>query len=340
MILSRRSLIGLLVTLAFLVLVFRRVDLSEVWAVFRGTAYWLLVPAVAVYFAAFWLRALRWRLLLSPLGQVSVGRAYWVAAIGYAANNVLPLRLGELLRSYLLRRRPGMSATGVLATIAVERVLDGLTLLSWLTPILLMKTASGELSTTLRLVLQGSAVLFGGVALVVTGVVLFPRLALRAAGALARPLPPRWAARGLGLASAFVDGFGALRRGRLLPAFFLLSQGIWAGEAVLYYLVARAAGVDASLAALGVAVAASNLATSVPSSSGGVGPFELLVKEGLVLFGIAPSLAAAYAILVHVTLLVPVTAIGFAFLLAEGVSLREAVHLPSLPLASGDEAKG
>lgn len=338
---SRRVWIGLLVTVGFLALVFRRVELGELRAAFLGAAYWLLVPAVAVYFLAFWLRALRWRLLLSSVGPVGVGRAYWVATIGYAVNNVLPLRVGELVRSYLLRRRPGVSATGALATIAVERVLDGLTLLSWLAPILLLKAAGGEASVVLRLVLQGSALLFGGVALTLAGVVLFPSRALRALEALLRPLPGRWTSSALGMARALVDGFAVLRRGRLLLALLLLSQGIWVGEAILYLFVAGAVGLDASLVALGAAVAASNLATSIPSSSGGIGPFELLAKESLVLFGVAPSLALAYALLVHATLVVPVTALGFAFLLAEGVSLREAVRTPSSPAASaGEERKG
>lgn len=330
MIKSRRTWIAILFTLVFLGLAFRRVDFAEVGSALRSAAYWLLVPAVAIYFAAFWLRALRWRLLLSPLGDVSVGRTYWVATIGYAANNVLPLRLGEILRAYLLRRKPGIRATATLATIAVERVLDGLTLLSWLVPILLFASTAQALPTAFRVTLQGSALMFGGLAIGLVGVVLFPKLALRVLGLLLRPLPARFSTPALSLAEAFASGFAVLRRGRLLVPLALLSQGIWLGESVLYLFVAWALDLPLSFAALGAAVAASNLATSVPSSSGGIGPFELLARESLVLFGVGTSIAATYAILVHATLLIPVTVAGFLLLLIEGVSLKEALRLPNL----------
>jgi uncharacterized membrane protein YbhN (UPF0104 family) len=116
----------------------------------------------------------------------------------------------------------------------------------------------------------------------------------------------------------------------MFPAYIVLSNGIWAGEAVLYLLVARALGMDASLVTILAAVAASNLATSIPSSSGAIGPFELLAKETVILSGVTASLATAYAILVHATLLIPVTVVGGVFLLMEGVSLKEAVRLPRL----------
>ena len=81
MIASRRMWTGLLLTLAFLWLVLRQVDVRDIGAALQGANYWLLLPAGLIYFGAFWLRALRWRVLLSPLGSVSVGRAYWVATI-------------------------------------------------------------------------------------------------------------------------------------------------------------------------------------------------------------------------------------------------------------------
>jgi uncharacterized protein (TIRG00374 family) len=328
--LSRRTLFGLLVSVVFLALAFWRVDFGDLWANLRSANYGLLLLAVGVYFAAFWFRAFRWRLLLSPLGDVSVKRTYWVATIGYAANNVLPLRLGEFLRAFLLRRDPGISATASLATIAVERVLDGLTLISWLGVSFFFLASAWEVSDTMRFVFQLAALLFGGAALGLIAVVLLPDLALRLITLLLRPLPDHLAEAIQGIATTFIGALAILRHGRLLPAIILLSNAIWVGEGVLYYLVAQALSIDLPLMALAAAVAASNLATSIPSSSGGIGPFELLAKETLVLAGVAPSLAAAYAILVHVTLWLPVTIVGGALLFVEGVSLREAIRFPRM----------
>lgn len=327
---ARRALLGIGVTVVFLGVVFWRVDLGEVWATLRGANYLLLVPAVAVYFAAFWLRAWRWQLLLAHLGPVTVGRSYWVATIGYAANNLLPLRMGEFLRVFLLRKRPGISATSSLATIAVERVLDGLTLLIWLGVILFAMASTWSISPSMTLVFQGTAFLFGIAGLGFVLALLAPGRTLRVLGFFLRPLPNSWASLLMSLAQSFLTGLEGLRRGRMLPAYVLLSNGIWAGEAVLYFLVAEALGIQVSTVVLLAAVAASNLATSIPSSSGAVGPFELLAKETLVLSGIGASVATAYALLVHATLLVPVSIVGVLFLVAEGVSVREAVRMPRL----------
>ena len=94
-----------------------------------GANYLFLIPAVAVYFVGVWFRALRWQFLLNPLRYFPVKRLYPVVVIGYAANNLLPMRLGELVRSYYLARQENFSASSALGSVAVERVFDGLTLI-------------------------------------------------------------------------------------------------------------------------------------------------------------------------------------------------------------------
>ena len=151
---NRRTLIAFAISLTFLGLVFWSIDFDEFLDAFAEANYFWLIPAVIVYFLAFTLRAWRWQSLLKHLGEVSLGRSYFVATIGYAANNVLPLRLGEFVRAYLLRRNPGLDMTASLATIAVERILDGLTLLLWLGIGLLFFASMWTLSPLLTLAAQ------------------------------------------------------------------------------------------------------------------------------------------------------------------------------------------
>ncbi len=92
--------------------------------------YVYLVPAVAVYFVGVLFRALRWQFLLNPMRRFPLKRLYPVVVIGYAANNLLPMRLGELVRSYYLARQENFSASSALGSVAVERVFDGLTLIA------------------------------------------------------------------------------------------------------------------------------------------------------------------------------------------------------------------
>ncbi len=335
MLINRRTLFALAVSVAFLALVFWSIDFDEFLDAFAEANYLWLIPAVIVYFLAFTLRAWRWQSLLAHLGGVTLGRSYFVATIGYAANNVLPLRLGEFVRAYLLRRNPGLDMTASLATIAVERILDGLTLLLWLGIGLLFFASMWTLSPLLALAAQVAAVVFISAGIAVLLAVLFPDAALRLSHTVTRPLPDRYAARLMAIAESLLHGFAALKDARKIPFWFVVSNAVWAGEALVYILVAVAMDVDTPIVVLCVAVAASNLATAVPSSSGGIGPFELLAKETLVRAGVGVGLATAYAVVIHATLWVPVTIAGAILLILEGVPLREVLRPTSGMNGSG-----
>jgi hypothetical protein len=327
-VISPRALIGPAVSVVFITVAFWQVDLASFLDAIATTDYLLIGPAIVAYFAAFWLRAIRWKVLLLPLGPVTTGRTYWVATIGYAINNALPLRVGEFARAFLMKRRPGFGAPATLATIAVERILDGMTLLVWLGVALLVSSSSWEASSTMRFLLQAAAGLFGLATIAIVPIVAAPDWSLGKVRTIFGVAPERVRKPVFELAENAVRGFSSLREGRLALMIVALSQGVWIGETMVYWLVARAMDFDVSWPVLAATVAASNLATSVPSSSGAIGPFELLAKETLVLAGFAASAAAAYAVLVHLTLLAPVTILGAVFLVAEGASLREAVRGP------------
>jgi hypothetical protein len=327
-VISPRALIGLAVSVTFIVVAFWQVDFESFLDALAETNYLLIAPAIVAYFMAFWLRAIRWKALLVPLGPVTTGRTYWVATIGYAINNTLPLRVGEFARAFLIKRRPGLGVPATLATIVVERILDGMTLLVWLGIALLFFSSSWEISSTMRLVMQGAVALFGLAAMTIIPIVAAPDWSLRKVRGILDVAPGRFRKPAFELAENAVQGVSSLRCGRSAIMIVVLSQGIWVGETMVYWLVGRAMDFDVSWPVLAATVAASNLATSVPSSSGAIGPFELLAKETLILAGFAASAATAYAVLVHLTLLVPVTILGAGFLMAEGASLRDAVRGP------------
>ncbi len=332
MVFNRRTLIALAVSMAFLALVFWRIDLDGFLTAFVEANYLWLIPAIVVYFAAFTLRAWRWQNLLAHLGGVSLGRSYFVTTIGYGANNVLPLRLGEFVRAFLLRRNPGLDMTASLATIAVERILDGLTLLFWLGIGLLFFASEWSLSPLLTRAAQAAAIAFIGAGVIVTLGVLFPNAGMRVTRGVTRLLPQRYAVSQRyavqldGIAQALLHGFAALRDARKLPFYFLISNAIWAGEALVYVFVAIAMDLDASIIVLCLTVATSNLATSIPSSSGGIGPFELLAKETLVHAGVGVGLATAYSVVIHATLWIPVTMVAVVLLILERVPLRDVLR--------------
>ena len=134
---------------------------------------------------------------------------------------------------------------------------------------------------------------------------------------------------------------GAFRSPRKLALISLLSLPVWLTEAATYYIVAISFGLDQPFQVILLVTATSNLATAVPSSIGGIGPFEVVAKSTLVAFGVAGEPAAAYSFFVHIMALwLPVNIMGLLFLWRENLSLSQLarskqIDIPLIPQAEG-----
>ena len=116
-------------TLALLGWFFRQADLSQVWREIREAQAWALALLLAITGLTYLLRAIRWQILLRPLGPTRLRVAFRTTVIGFAANTVLPARAGEIVRPYLLARSEGLSVPAAITTIILERLLDFVTVL-------------------------------------------------------------------------------------------------------------------------------------------------------------------------------------------------------------------
>ena len=143
MISSGKFRLGIGISLLLLVLFLATVDLGRMWDALKDADYRYVAPGIAMYLVSVLFRTLRWRVLLRHMKPVPVRRLYPVVVVGYMANNLLPMRIGELVRSYYVGEREGISKTAALATIFVERVLDALTLLLFVSGIALFVPLGG-----------------------------------------------------------------------------------------------------------------------------------------------------------------------------------------------------
>ena len=303
-----------------------------------GANYVYLVPGVAAYLVSVLFRTVRWRVLLSHLSQVRVARLYPVVVVGYMANNLLPLRLGELVRSYHVGEREGLSKTSALATIMVERVLDALTLLFFILAIALFVPLSGlaeslgeRTGVPWPLVAAAFSAPFVLVFCLMVLLASYPARTRAAIDAGLGLLPDRLGTRVRELVRMFLEGFIPLRSTGTLGLLFALSLPIWLLESLLFFFVGFSFGLDgvfdnlAQLAAMAVLVTAvANIGSSVPAAPGGIGLFELIARETLVLLPLATidrAVAAGFATVVHAALLLPMIVLGQIFLWSEHVSL-------------------
>lgn len=318
-----RVWLGFIVSLIFLGIAVRGQDLGQVWASLGQANYWFLLPAILVYFAGVWVRALRWAALLRGVQRFTGRDLFPVVTIGFMANNVLPLRAGEVVRAYVLSTRSGARTSSVLGTIAVEKIFDGLTMLVFM----LIASLSVALTTQLRHVGLLAALLFGGLLVglsVLTAEAprrwVFTRLLPR--------LPERFAGRASHTAHAFLEGLSTLRRREDLIAVTVASLAAWLLEASMYALIAEGFGLGISPAAILLVTAVANLATLIPASPGYVGPFEAGVLLALVgAVGLERSLALSYAIAVHAALYFPITLVGLYHWWRESFSWRTVQQL-------------
>lgn len=310
---------GVLVSLFFLAWAARLVGSFGPVLVSLGQAnYLLLLPALLAYFAGVGLRAVRWHFLLRPVKSIPSRRLFPVVVIGYMANDVLPARLGELVRAYVLGEQENVAKTTTVGTIVVERLFDGMAMLIFVGVVGLTVPLNAEIANVFR-----AAALLFVVALSVLFVVGSSRsravgLAERIEGAL----PTAVQGRAAHLIDRFLQGLDCLQSGRLSSVVLLLSLGAWLCEATMYLLIGIGFGLSLSFLAYVLTAAVANLGAMVPAAPGYVGTFDFFALASLALFNPNRGQVAGYVLVLHVALLVPVTLLGFYYLWRSNLSLR------------------
>ena len=133
-----KALLGIAISAVLIWYAVRDVSLDELMGTFSQANYLYIFPALLFTFLFYWFRAVRWRYMLVPIKPVQTSQLFSITVIGFMVNNILPVRIGEVVRAYILGSRENLSKSLSLATIVVERILDGLTILSFLIPGLLL----------------------------------------------------------------------------------------------------------------------------------------------------------------------------------------------------------
>ena len=317
---SRGFWVGIGVSALFIALFVRSTDFGEVKDAFAEANYWLALASLPVYFLGLWMRTIRWQYLLRPVKKVSAIRLYPVVIIGLMANNLIPARVGELVRAYVLGQRERISKSASFGTIAVDRLFDGITLI----PIMLIVAAFAGHQAEFDVPVLGSlnftglgivmSVLFG-IALLILFYFAFSERGQSQLHRIVRALlPASLEDKVENLVDSFLSGLHSLRSPVDLAIAWVMSLISWTLEATMYYIVALAFDIHEPFYVFLLVTAAANLAIAIIASQGGVGPFELVVKETLVAFGVAPGVAGAYAIGLHALLLFPIIVLGLWFI--------------------------
>lgn len=307
-------------------------NLDDFWLQIRSYNKIWILPALIIYSGTVYLRAIRWQILLSPLGETNRWRLAAYICIGYMGNNLIPMRVGELFRITLCSRRENIPLPATLATLILERVLDGAAMLIFVGVSIFF--LGDVLSPGMGILLRVS---FIGGAFVVMVFVFgskYRRQMIALVSPLLRRLPKKLE---LGF-STFLDslfgGFSDLPGRGALIKVVSTTAGFWFLEAIFYFLVfwgfpeLQAQGWAKGLGASVFALAVANLAMIVPSP-GYVGTFHKGCEAALLAFGFAINPAQAFAVVLHFVLIIPVTILGGVLLLFFRDLLKKSLSKPS-----------
>jgi uncharacterized membrane protein YbhN (UPF0104 family) len=302
--LLKNLLLSTLVAAFFLYLAFRNVPFAELGAALeRFDARWL-VPAVAISFLLMVMRAWRWQLELRPLEPVGLGRLWVVCGVAYMAINLLPVRLGEVVRPWLLSRRSRVSISNVVGNLVVEKTMDSIVIVFYILVGLLSAT---DLPPWVR---RGA---------------WFPAIAaaLLVDRWIVHYLPERFGGGLKRVTGAIIDGMRVLPDGRLLLSVFVVSVALWFLPILSSYVMIRAFNFNVPFNAALIVFIFIGFGTALPNAPGMIGTYQYACVLALGLFGVTQADALAYGLVLNAVQLLSIIVQGLLAYPFAGISIDD-----------------
>jgi uncharacterized protein (TIRG00374 family) len=299
-----RGLLGIAVGLVFLKLALAQTDLQEIGTAFSNYQFAWIVIALGFYAVSLTIRVIRWRSLMLDIRSLPYPAVSIALVVGYAVNNLLPARLGELFRANFAAQRNQLAFSAVLGSIAVERTVDGL--------VVVLSLICGSLflqsNPLLNSLIFGSSILFGGLFLTLLW------LNQHAPSSLLSRLPTNVHTQ----IRRFQNGLSGLQVRGLLP-LLLISLAVWTFEALAHWSILRALGVLLNWQQMLSVVGVINLSTLIPSAPGFAGTYQYAYVFVLGLFGFPAAMGIAAATTAQIFLLGSTTLLGILLYLLVNV---------------------
>ncbi len=330
-----RNAVFLAIAIVLFALFLRQANFAEVWNDVRNARLEFVLLAVAVTMVTYLLRAFRWQYLLRALGPTHYGTAFRTTIIGFAASSLLPGRVGEVLRPYLLAREENLNATSAFATVIFERLLDMIAVLVLFGVFLLVfdpRQTPVDAGLLRNMRVGGLMASVGSLTAMVAIFVLagHPDSAARLALRIEHVLPRRVALAFSRLVHTFVLGLSVVRQPSRLMMSLVLSFPLWLSIATGIFLATRAFHIAMPFVGSFAVTAMLVVGVAIPTPAS-VGGFEYFYQLAVMAFYAAPrDQAIGAALVLHAISFLPVTLLGIIFMAREGLSLARVRRLAKL----------
>jgi uncharacterized membrane protein YbhN (UPF0104 family) len=288
-ILLRVLVIAAVATLLWLFV--REIEWRELGGALAGAKLWPIALAAALNFACLWGKAACWRIMLAPRYVVPTIRLFRYTIAAFAASVIAPMRAGEVLRLWTLKRRDGVPVADSAAVAIAEKLLDAVSMLILVAPLpWLLPSLPATVGIMIMAVAGFSLVLF---------------VALYLAVGRVKPEASSWLAR-------FLAGMHVVRSPRRLALSLVTLIAAWLADVAMVLLVLYAVGIELPVAAALFILFAINLTIALPSTPAGVGAFEVGAIAAMDMLGVARAPALAFALIYHVLQVLPLVVVGLA----------------------------
>lgn len=315
----KKLFLGIVTGAFFVYLSFRGIDLKGVTAGLKAANLSFIIPVMCLLVLMQMLRSYRWGIIMKPIMEIDQISLFSVTSVGFLAMVAIPARIGELARPYLISTKKGVSMSSAVGTVLVERVFDGLTVLTAFFIVVMF--------TPLPPWLIRGSLFFLFVVLVFLGLMFFlifkKEASLNVLAPILKIFPGKWRLKLMELAGNLIDGFKIIPHLRSMCYLVFLSILIWVIDAVAIYILFFAFDLDLPLSAAFALMVIIILGIAIPTAPGFIGNWHFFCVLGLGLFGIHKTDALVYAIVLHFLSIGVVVILGLAFLPFNRFSLSD-----------------
>jgi hypothetical protein len=320
--------LGVAISVALFAYLLRKIDPHQLVGQLAGTHWGWVVVAALLAPIGLWVRGQRWRYLFPPRSDPP--GLIPAMMIGYMANNVLPLRAGEIVRVYVVARRWRRGFWTVVGTLVVERLLDSLVIVAILAVLVL--------AIPVPPLVRGAAIMFLIVDVVGVSALVALAMAPARCKALLATLVRRWPRlekRAGRVLDTFLVGLDGVRTPSHALPLLVWTAMSWVLPAIAAWTMLKAMNLHLPLLAGWTVMTFVGLGVSIPSAPGYIGVFHTAAVLALAIFGVSDAIGAGYALVFHASQFIPVTLVGWIYLVREHMSLGEATRARPVQAADG-----
>ncbi len=339
---KKKYWLGVIISIGMLIYFFNDVKPGELWSIIVNADYIWVLPIFFVNIISIAIRSFRWKYFFGSDQKVDYWSMFSATAIGFMANNILPARMGEVLRAYLLAKKTEIKGSTAFATIVTERVFDFVSVLMLFGLFAIYNT----FMVKEEVLIPKNLIIAGWICLSLSLIALFflillrfrSRLLIRIADFILSRVFCSLRKRVIGMIEAFVKGLEILTDIKSIIMAFILSMGIWTIFSFSIYALFIAFDMPATIPGSFFLLIVLAVSTAIPSGPGFVGTFDVASEWGLQILGIVRG-AKAFTLILHASSYISITALGLIVLAIEGISLKELKKGEELALeAAADSA--